>query len=213
MLMDAADRTQKTCEKLQNGITSWLNTNPIDRVQEKVLEKMDAKRTPKLTTSELFGQLQQSLAQDLPGTNLSIALSQYGLAEVEIGQAERQLATDIQKNILTITKDFLTGVWPDIQRNRRSLEAFRLDYDAVCQKRSRCTDLTKQRALDADKETKKAKLDEQTEITRAVLRQATGVQEKLTSGLKEMAATQMRFYTVCLEQMKVLSERLENPKF
>ncbi|VDL94605.1 unnamed protein product [Schistocephalus solidus] len=174
---------------------------------------MDAKKTQKLTTSELFGQLQQSLAQDLPGTNLSIALSQYGIAEVEIGQAERQLATDIQKNILTITKDYLTGIWPDIQRNRRSMEAARLDYDAVCQKRSRCTDLTKQRALDAEKENKKAKLDEQIEFTRAVLKQATGVQDKLTSGLKEMAATQMRFYTICLDQMKMLTEKLENPKF
>lgn len=40
-----------------------------DRMQDKVLEKFDAKKQPKLTAAELLGKLEQELSSELAQTS------------------------------------------------------------------------------------------------------------------------------------------------
>ncbi|KAL5105437.1 Endophilin-B1 [Taenia crassiceps] len=196
---DIADKLRRVCDKLQSGITAWLNPNPADRMQDVVLEKFDAKKQPKLTSAELLGKLEQDLALELSQCSadgmLKVMLSQYGQVQMDIGTAERLLISEIQKSVLVTTKYYLDTVWPSINTQRRSLELARLDFDSARKKKESCTSEEKIRPLLAALEVAQTKYNEQIEATRQVTAQLKSVQESLQDGFKAMAAAQARYYT------------------
>ncbi|VDM33858.1 unnamed protein product [Hydatigera taeniaeformis] len=210
---EIADKLKKVCDKLQSGITAWLNPNPADRMQEMVLDKFDAKKQPKLTSAELLGKLEQDLATEISQTSadasLKVMLSQYGQVQMDIGSAERFLISEIQKSILVTTKYYLDTVWPSINTQRRSLELARLDFDSARKKKEACTSDEKLRPSLAALEVAQAKYNEQIAATRQVTSQLKSVQEGLRDGLKMMAAAQARYYNTCQEQLRQLTKKFD----
>lgn len=211
---DAADKLKKVCEKLHSGVTAWLNPNPADRMQDMVLEKFDAKKQPKLTAAELLGKLEQDLANEMTQESSSdqfgLMLSQHGQMQAEIGAAERQLIMDIQKGFLTVAKYYLDVVYPSVNTQRRSLELTRLDYDASKQKKDSCTSEDKIRPLIAAFELNQAKYEEALQKTREVNVQLKTVQNDLRENFKAMASAQMRYYSVCHEQLRKITGKWDS---
>ncbi|VDD81637.1 unnamed protein product [Mesocestoides corti] len=185
-----------------------------DRVQDKVLEKFDAKKQPKLTSSELLGKLEQDLATEMTqcelGDKLGLVLSQYGQTHMDIGVAERNLITDVQKSLLVTVKHYLDTVWPSINTQRRNLEFARLDFDSAKQKKEACTSEDKIRPLTAAFEAAQLKFNEQIAAARATTSQLKNVEETLREDLKAMAAAQMRYFNACQEQLRQLTSKLES---
>ncbi|KAM7542377.1 hypothetical protein Aperf_G00000000226 [Anoplocephala perfoliata] len=212
---DTADKLKKVCEKLQSGVTAWLNPNPADRMQDMVLERFDAKKQPKLTSAELLGKLEQDLSNELTqtsdGEQLGIMLSQHSQAQIEMGVAERLLIDEIQKGFLASAKYYLETVWTSINTQRRNLELARLDYDSAKQKKDACTSEDKIRPLIAAFETNQTKYNDAIAAAREVNAQLKTIQDHLCESFKAMAAAQMRYYNTCQEQLKKLTGKWEGP--
>lgn len=129
-LIKRSDSTKNITEKIIANTTAVLQPNPNERLEDFVLSKLDRKVT-KLNNLELLGQCFVESGQDI-GLNY-----QYGSLLVKIGEAEKKLGTSEKEFVerssecfVQPLKSFLDGQMKTIQKEKKVLEAKRLDLDA-----------------------------------------------------------------------------------
>ncbi|KAL7059005.1 hypothetical protein AAHC03_013034 [Spirometra sp. Aus1] len=213
-LFKAADNTYRLCERLKSGINAWLNPNQVERLQDKLTEKFLSAKTSRLTSSGQLANDELAIVQELcEDSGLAFILSTYSAALTEIGKSEQSFVSEAQNGILTTLNTFIKKQWPEIQKERRTLEDMRLDYASLRKKLEHAEDAETKKALTEKLEAAKRSFDAQLCSTKLVLEHISTaqIQASLAQSLKQLAADQVKHNEYCLNVLHNLAEALGPP--
>ncbi|KAM7532691.1 hypothetical protein Aperf_G00000130437 [Anoplocephala perfoliata] len=193
----SADLTYKICKEMKAWVESTITPNPIRKFTKVFTSEFNLTTPGDQPKSEKLGNTLNECMEELLGTDLSVTLSQFTRAFLDLGKSEHELILDIKSGLLSEIDDFLTKYWPDLQKERRNLDLKRLDYDwARNEKRNK----------DAAKVVKaKEEFERQLYVTQVLLTQCETTRAKLANAISKFAEAQYVHYKRCGEIMQRLN--------
>uniref|UniRef100_A0A5K3F246 BAR domain-containing protein n=1 Tax=Mesocestoides corti TaxID=53468 RepID=A0A5K3F246_MESCO len=203
-LFACADMTYKVCTTLKKGIDSTITPNPARRVFEKITKEFNSPLMTVTQISENLANVASDCALELPGTEISVTLSQCAEAYRQLGKSECEFAFNLRAGILAVISEFLNSFWPDLQKERRKLDLLRIDYDWA---RNNLKQKDEARVTQAKEE-----FDRQLYRTQVLLKQCEITRNRITVSLAEMATQQWHYFSRCKDIMQHLIADV-NPEF
>ncbi|KAL5969805.1 Endophilin-B1 [Taenia solium] len=198
-----ADLTYKICTKLKEQLEAIITPNAVKRVAKKITVDFKLPSSVDLHRSEKLASTVAGCAFDLPGTDLSVTLSQCAPAYSDLGQSEHEFAMNVQSEVLSVIKNFLTTHWPEIQRERRKLDLLRVDYDWARSEKGKKVDESKVAIA-------KQGFDRQLYLTQVLLQQCKTTREEIANALEGMATAQWQHFKKCEEIMLRLNTEMNS---
>ncbi|KAL5108269.1 Endophilin-B1 [Taenia crassiceps] len=205
-LFTYADLTYKICTRLREQLEALLTPNAVKRVAKKIVVDFKLPSSVDLQRSEKLASVIAKCAVDLPGTDLSVTLSQCASAHSDLGQSEQEFAMSVQSELILVIRNFLTIHWPEIQKERRKLDLLRADYDRARSEIGKKVDESKVAAAKRD-------FDRQLYLTKLLLQQCKTTREEIANGLAGMAVAQREHFKHCEEIMLRLNTEINSESF
>ncbi|XP_006818767.1 endophilin-B1-like [Saccoglossus kowalevskii] len=216
-LMQRAERTRRWTELIVQQTETVLQPNPNARIEDYVMEKVDRKRSDRVTNPEILGQTMVDAGNDIgPGTAYGAALVKCGQVQQKLGVAEKELISTSIHNYLQPLKNFLDGDMKTINKERKLLENKRLDLDAAKSKlRKTKSDESKAKVTPGDIEKSEEELrvaqsefDKQYEITKLLLEGVSNAHANHLRCLQDFVEVQHAYFVQCTGLIADLQKQL-----
>uniref|UniRef100_S4R7V0 SH3 domain containing GRB2 like, endophilin B2 n=1 Tax=Petromyzon marinus TaxID=7757 RepID=S4R7V0_PETMA len=154
------------------------------------------------TDTEILGQSFVDAGQELgPGTNYGAALTKAGETHKQLGTSEKEYIHVVSKDFLGPLHKFLDNDVAIIARERKALEAKRLDLDTLRSKLKRCTD-------EEEKQKAQAQFDHQAETTKILLEGLKSTHVSHLACLHHYVDAKAKYHEDCLQKLKTLQQDL-----
>lgn len=210
-----ADKTRIWTEKILRQSEAVIQPNPTARLEEFVNDKLgqfDSTMKPirqRQTNHEILGQYMIDAGNEFgPGTAYGSALVKCGQTEVKIGREEIEYIRKSNAALLAPLQTFLDGDMKTIQKERKILEAKRLDLDY---NKNRLKKAKSQEAVtnaEAELRVAQSEFDRQTEITKLLLEGISSAHANHLRCLNDYVESQMTYYGQCYRLMQELQKDL-----
>ncbi|KAK2147741.1 hypothetical protein LSH36_538g01023 [Paralvinella palmiformis] len=135
-------------------------------------------------------------------------LVKVGQTEQKLGNAEKDFIHSASNNFLQPLKAFLDGDMKTLQKERRVLEAKRLDLDAAKGRLRRAKSVNGREQAEADVRKAQAEFDRQAEITKLLLEGISSTHAHHLRCLHDFVEAQATYYSQCQQYMSDLTRQL-----
>ncbi|XP_032814894.2 endophilin-B1-like [Petromyzon marinus] len=208
-LFGDVDITRNWTDKLIKQVEVVIQPNPSARVQEFFTGFLDMPPNPRQTDTEILGQSFVDAGQELgPGTNYGAALTKAGETHKQLGTSEKEYIHVVSKDFLGPLHKFLDNDVAIIARERKALEAKRLDLDTLRSKLKRCTDEEEKQKLEAETRQAQAQFDHQAETTKILLEGLKSTHVSHLACLHHYVDAKAKYHEDCLQKLKTLQQDL-----
>jgi len=215
-LCERADKTKLFTEKILASTEAMLQPNPASRMEEFMYEKLDKKNPSRPTNAFMMGQVMQDAGRELgPGTSYGASLAKVGTTIKKIGNAEKDYQQKAMSHFLHPLKSTLENEIKTITKERRALEAKRLDLDST-KSRMKKASYDKVRQAEQEQRIAQSEFDRQFELTKLMLDGIATTQNNHLRALQSFVEAMSMYFTqaqqYCLELQREMPSPLDAPR-
>ncbi|RWS13501.1 endophilin-B2-like isoform X2 [Dinothrombium tinctorium] len=219
-LCESCDKTRFWTEKIVSKTESVLQPNPNTRVEDYLFEKFDKKKDRLSNLENLGKDMIDAGLHFGPGTVYGSALIKVGQTQQKLGKAEREFVTKSYKSFVHPLRKFLDEDVRTVLKERKVLEAKRLDLDAAKNRLRKARTAESQenakpeliaKEIDQAEEDLKSTqegFNRQVEITKILLEGLNSAQTNHVRCLSEFVESQIEYYANCHNFMCELQREL-----
>jgi endophilin-B len=213
-LAENADRTKKWTEKIVADAESVLQPNPSTRVEDYLFEKIDKRRDKeRMRNLEWLGGNMIDGGVDFgSGTVYGSALIKVGQCQQRLGETERDFVTASYKKFIGPLKSYLDHDMRTITKERKILDAKRLDLDAAKSRLRKAKTAETQASAEQDLKICQEEFERQVEVTRLLLENVQNAYASHVRHLSDFVESQIEFYAKSHQHMCDLQRELAGLK-
>jgi len=203
------DATKSWTEKLVRDVDAVLTPNPGNRVEDFLMDKIDRRRLTRLSNTDYLGVDMVEAGNDLgPGTLYGGTLLKVGLCQQKLGALERDFALSASHGFGAPLKQFLESDLKSILRERKLLEAKRLDLDASKSALKRAKTAVSRQAAERELAAAEIEFHRQSEVTRLLLEGIGPAHSAHCKHLQDFVTAQARYFSDCSAALLQLQKEL-----
>ncbi|RWS23640.1 Endophilin-B1-like protein, partial [Leptotrombidium deliense] len=131
LLSDSSDKTKYWTERIVSRTEAVLQPNPNTRVEDYLYQKFDKKKERLSNMEWMSKDMIDAGLHFGPGTIYGSALIKVGQTQQKLGKEEREFVDKSYKSFVNPLKKFLDEDVRNVMKERKVLEAKRLDLDAA----------------------------------------------------------------------------------
>ncbi|KAI1289872.1 Endophilin-B1 [Halotydeus destructor] len=213
-LLNRVENVKRWTEKIAANTEAVLQPNPNTRVEDYLFEKFDKQREQeRMRNLEWLGADMIDAGNDFGSdTVYGSALAKVGLTQQRLGETEREYVGLSYRDFIRPLKSFLDGDMKMFMREKRTLEAKRLDLDAAKSKLRKAKTADAQSHAERDLSVSQDEFDKQVEVTKKVAENVLKLHAAQAKHLSDFVEKQIVFYATSHQHMCDLQKELATLK-
>ena len=205
-----AERTRVLTDKLLTNFQAVLQPNPGIRMEEFFYNQLDKKTPLRPTNPFALGQVMQEGGHDIgPGTAYGSTLSKVGNCMKKVGNAEKDFMQTSMTTVMQPLRSSLDNEMRTIAKEKRALEAKRLDLDACKTRAKKSATADKMRQAEIELRQAQAEYDRQYEVTKLLLDGISTSHQNHLVAVQSFVEALGQYHSQCQQYVAELQSELQ----